>query len=758
MSTQSGSQGSQIPSTRIRPADANTYFNVRASGHSGREWVNVWPQAGDAMPTFNAVMETDKSGGMDHIPIFMGQEWKTWKSQVESVLYLKKAHAALTEEEPDSKADGDQRKQWKEANMTCIGLFMAKLAANMHHLIDRASAKKTWEKLLSMFDKADNAVVFMYFTTMTHVKTAIGGNPIPGAMTIQECANKLEENKFPLSAKIIAHILLASLPEDTEWNAIRSRLFHNPDATFTFDAFFTEITLEWNRRNGYADYSVNSAQIYSNNARVSGINHYAGHQPQWQTVHRNNGRRNYAGKKNNRQNNRPNQGNNNNRGRQQQQQQQKPKQNNNGQQQQQGNNNNPKKGKSKKGKGKKPQAMAYMAHIVDDVSQLAITPDAQPIASTSRAGGNRSPSPLDENVIISPPNNRFNSRGSARGLLHPTGSLVCAMPDYPGDDEKLGEEVSKMWYTRVYSDANLKMMQRYNTEFITLEQFCEDMDNFQVLIQHKRRLLYTIASNKGFLDNPAFKNFMKQYELFASTNLVPPLHAPHRTPAALCPEWCKKCSYGLDAHTNYMGNGIYAMADWSLSEEHKYRWTYSMDYQGTIYAQEQEIANSMQNKEVLMALTANAFADDKLSKYFENYIGEELHRHKSSMCKEDCDECSKGLPEGYSYSGFGIYRKPGYYEVPTDEETLIRYPHEYSLGDAPILFEDQKMPQDLTPPVTTPPEERRLIFCETCISNHTLQHWAFGHPTCKPLLPFAFSIDWDGKYLINPKRRNVIHA
>ena len=130
--------------------------------------------------------------------------------------------------------------------MTCIGLFMAKLAANMHHLIDRASAKKTWEKLLSMFDKADNAVVFMYFTTMTHVKTAIGGNPIPGAMTIQECANKLEENKFPLSAKIIAHILLASLPEDAEWNAIRSRLFHNPDETFTFDAFFTEITLEWN--------------------------------------------------------------------------------------------------------------------------------------------------------------------------------------------------------------------------------------------------------------------------------------------------------------------------------------------------------------------------------------------------------------------------------------------------------------------------------------------------------------------------------
>ena len=51
----------------------------------------------------------------------------------------------------------------------------------------------------------------------------------------------------------------------------------------------------------------------------------------------------------------------------------------------------------------------------------------------------------------------------------------------------------------------------------------------------------------------------------------------------------------------------------------------------------------MQNKEVLMALTANAFADDKLSKYFENYIGEELHRHKSSMCKEDCDEkCDAG--------------------------------------------------------------------------------------------------------------------
>ncbi|KAK7038930.1 hypothetical protein VNI00_010321 [Paramarasmius palmivorus] len=206
-----------------------------------------------------------------------------------------------------------------------------------------------------------------------------------------------------------------------------------------------------------------------------------------------------------------------------------------------------------------------------------------------------------------------------------------------------------------------------------------------------------------------------------------------------------------------MGNGIYAMADWSLSKEHRYCWTYSMEYQGTIYAQEQEIANSMQNKEVLMALTANAFADDKLLKYFENHIGEELHCHKSSLCKEDCDECSKELPEGYSYSGFGIYRRPRHYEVVTDEETLIRYPHEYSLGDYPIRFKDQEMPLDPMPLVTIQPEERKMIFCETCVSNHMLQHWAFGHPTCKPLLPFTFSLDWDGKYLINPQRRDKFH-
>ncbi|ESK88641.1 hypothetical protein Moror_3044 [Moniliophthora roreri MCA 2997] len=176
-----------------------------------------------------AIMNAGAGSGMSSlssVPIFDGErnKFKEFKRLFLGYCKLQNVVEGLTQKQlsEDDKKDKDKLASWNEYNNKCMGFFKMKLGPLLQHFI-KATAKLTWEVLITEYDKFNLAKIFEWFSVLTAIHIGEGQNPTDAYNLIQTCLVKLKKEQIEIADWMVSMILMKALPGS--WDTFKSQVF-----------------------------------------------------------------------------------------------------------------------------------------------------------------------------------------------------------------------------------------------------------------------------------------------------------------------------------------------------------------------------------------------------------------------------------------------------------------------------------------------------------------------------------------------------
>jgi len=173
-----------------------------------------------------------------------------WKVKVTQRLRSGKVYGVITgtdtQPTPRTSVTHLAIRDWQECDEKAHGIIQEHLSnALLLKTASCASAKELWDKLLSLLNAPNTSSAFYIFQQLFNVAWDGNSRVLEHITTLQTSESRLTAMKFAVDSKVLAFILLNSLPKTPEWEIFKSSLINTvEESNLTFDAIETWIIAE----------------------------------------------------------------------------------------------------------------------------------------------------------------------------------------------------------------------------------------------------------------------------------------------------------------------------------------------------------------------------------------------------------------------------------------------------------------------------------------------------------------------------------
>ena len=135
---------------------------------------------------------------------------------------------------------------WQERDEKAHGIIQECLSdALLLKTASCASAKELWDKLLSLLNAPNTSSTFYIFQQLFNVTLDGNSGVLEHITMLWTSESRLAAMKFAIDSKVLAFILLDSLPKTPEWEIFKSSLINTvEESNLTFNAIETQIIME----------------------------------------------------------------------------------------------------------------------------------------------------------------------------------------------------------------------------------------------------------------------------------------------------------------------------------------------------------------------------------------------------------------------------------------------------------------------------------------------------------------------------------
>jgi len=135
---------------------------------------------------------------------------------------------------------------WQECDEKAHGIIQEHLSnALLLKTASCASAKEFWDKHLSLLDALNTSSTFSIFQQLFNIAWDDKSRVLEHIAMLQTSEFHLATMKFAVDSKVMAFILLNSLPKTPEWEMFKSSLINTvEESSLTFDVIETWIVAE----------------------------------------------------------------------------------------------------------------------------------------------------------------------------------------------------------------------------------------------------------------------------------------------------------------------------------------------------------------------------------------------------------------------------------------------------------------------------------------------------------------------------------
>jgi len=173
-----------------------------------------------------------------------------WKVKVTRRLHSGKVYKVVartdTQPTPRTSVTHSDVCDWQEHDEKAHRIIQERLSdALLLKTASCASTKELWDKLLSLLNAPNTFSTFYIFQQLFNVAWDGNSRVSVHIATLQTSELCLTAMKFTIDSKVLAFILLNSLPKTLEWEIFKSSLINTvEESNLTFDAIETQIIAE----------------------------------------------------------------------------------------------------------------------------------------------------------------------------------------------------------------------------------------------------------------------------------------------------------------------------------------------------------------------------------------------------------------------------------------------------------------------------------------------------------------------------------